>query len=46
MKLLSLAIASLGVMYLLSAFISGSWVQIVFGALTAVLAVGAMATSK
>jgi hypothetical protein len=46
MKLLSLAVCSLGVMYLLGAFISGSWVQIVFGAVAAVLALCAAATSK
>ena len=46
MKLLSLAICSLGIMYLLGAFVSGSWVQIVFGAITAVLALLAAGTSK
>ena len=46
MKLLSLAICSLGIMFLLGAFISGSWVQIVFGAITAVLALGAVDSSQ
>ena len=38
MKLVSLAICSLGIWVLLSAFISASWVGIVFGAIAAVLA--------
>jgi hypothetical protein len=38
MKLLNLAICSLGVWVLLSAFVSGEWVGIVFGGLAAVLA--------
>ncbi len=46
MKYLSLAVCSLGIMYLLGAFISGSWVQIVFGAITAALALAGAATSK
>ena len=46
MKLLSLAICSLGIWVLLSAFISSSWVGIVFGAITAVLALGAVGQVK
>jgi hypothetical protein len=38
MKFTNLAICSLGVWVLLSAFVHGSWVSIVFGAITAVLA--------
>jgi hypothetical protein len=37
-KLLSLAICSLGIWVLLSAFINASWVGIVFSAIAAVLA--------
>jgi len=37
-KLLSLAICSLGIWVLLSAFVDGTWVSIVFGAIAAVLA--------
>jgi hypothetical protein len=37
-KLLSLAICSLGIWVLLSAFVDASWVGIVFGAITAILA--------
>jgi len=39
MKLLSLAICSLGIWVLLSAFVDASWVGIVFGAITAALAI-------
>ncbi len=46
MRLLSLAVCSLGIMFLLASFISGSWVSIVFGAITAVCALLAAATSK
>lgn len=46
MKYLSLAVCSLGIMYLLGAFISGSWVQIVFGAIAAVFALAGAAKSK
>jgi hypothetical protein len=47
MKFLSLAICSLGVWVLLSAFITGKWVGIVFGAITAVLAlIGAFMKSS
>ncbi len=46
MKLLSLAICSLGVWVLLGAFISSSWVSIVFGAITAVLALVAVTRVK
>ena len=38
MKLLSLAICSLGIWVFLSAFVHHSWVGIVFGAIAAVLA--------
>ncbi len=37
-KLLSLAVCSLGIWVLLGSFIDGSWVGIVFGAIAAVLA--------
>jgi len=37
-KLLSLAICSLGIWVLLSAFVHSSWVGIVFGGIAAVLA--------
>ncbi|MCX7912032.1 MAG: hypothetical protein N2506_03605 [Dehalococcoidales bacterium] len=37
MKLLSLAICSLGIWVFISAFVNASWVGIVFGAITAVL---------
>ncbi len=46
MKLLSLAIGSLGIWVLLSAFVSASWVGIVFGAITAVLALASAGMSK
>jgi len=46
MRFLSLAVCSIGIMFILGAFISGSWVQIVFGALAAVLALAAAGTSK
>lgn len=46
MKLLSLAICSLSIMFILGSFITGSWVQIVFGAIAGVLALGAAGTSK
>jgi hypothetical protein len=46
MRLISLAICSLGIWVLLSAFIDDSWVGIVFGAIAAVLALtGAFAKS-
>ena len=38
MKLLSLAICSLGIWVFLSAFVTGKWVGIVFGAIAAALA--------
>jgi len=38
MKLVSLAICSIGIWILLSAFVDASWVGIVFGAITAILA--------
>jgi hypothetical protein len=38
MKLLSLAICSLGIWVFLSAFVHASWVGIVFGGIAAVLA--------
>ena len=37
-KLLSLAVCSLGIWVLLGSFIDGSWVGIVFGAIAAILA--------
>ncbi|MBI2287652.1 MAG: hypothetical protein HYY41_05295 [Chloroflexi bacterium] len=46
MKLLSWAIASLGAWVLLGSLIDASWVGIVFGAITAVLAVIAAVTGK
>lgn len=46
MKLLSLAICSLGIWVLLGSFVSASWVGIVFGAITAVLALFASMQSK
>jgi hypothetical protein len=46
MRLLSLAVCSLGVWVLVSAFVSAQWVGIVFGAITAVLALGAAGSSK
>lgn len=46
MRFLSLAICSLGIWVLLGAFISSSWVSIVFGAITAVLALIATTQSK
>lgn len=46
MKLLSLAICSLGIWVLLGSFVDASWVGIVFGAITAVLALGAVAQVK
>jgi multisubunit Na+/H+ antiporter MnhE subunit len=45
MKLLNLAICSLGIWVLLSAFVSASWVGIVFGAITAVLALASAVKS-
>lgn len=45
MKLLNLAICSLGLWVLIGAFTSAQWVGIVFGAITAVLAL-ASATQK
>ncbi len=41
MKLLSWAICSLGVWVVLSSFIDGAWVGIVFGAIAAILAAAA-----
>jgi len=38
MKFLSLAVCSLGIWVLLSSFVSGAWVGIVFGAIAALLA--------
>lgn len=38
MKLVSLAICSLGIWVFLSAFVDASWVGIVFGAIAAILA--------
>ncbi len=38
MKLVSMAICSIGVWILLSAFVTGKWVGIVFGGIAAVLA--------
>jgi hypothetical protein len=47
MKLISLAICSLGIWVLLSAFVDGQWVGIVFGALAALLALaGAFVKSE
>jgi hypothetical protein len=47
MRLISLAICSLGIWVLLSAFVDGSWVGIVFGAIAAVLAlIGAFVKSE
>ena len=46
MKLLSLAICSLGVWVVLSSFIGASWVSIVFGAIAAILAAIAAFTGK
>ncbi len=42
MKLLSLAISSLGVWVVLNAFITATWDDIVFGAIAAILALIAM----
>jgi len=38
MKLLSLSVCSLGIMFLLGSFIDGAWVGIVFGIIAAILA--------
>jgi hypothetical protein len=46
MKLLSLAICSLGLWVLIGAFVSAQWVSIVFGAITAVLGLAAAGSSK
>ncbi|MFC1987233.1 hypothetical protein ACFLVH_01640 [Chloroflexota bacterium] len=46
MKLLSWAIASLGVWVLLGSLITASWVGIVFGAIAAILAIIAAVTGK
>jgi len=46
MKWLSLAICSLGVWVLLNSFVAHDWVDIVFGAIAAVLAAGAAFTIK
>ncbi|MFA5309259.1 MAG: hypothetical protein WC370_07235 [Dehalococcoidales bacterium] len=43
MRLLSLAICSLGIWVFLSAFVHGSWVGIVFGGIAAVLALAGAA---
>jgi len=40
MKLLSLAVCSLGIWIFLGAIVDGEWVSIVFGILTALLALG------
>ncbi|HJX13845.1 MAG TPA: hypothetical protein VJ377_10035 [Dehalococcoidales bacterium] len=46
MKLVGLAICSLGIWVVLNAFIAGIWVDIVFGAIAAVLAlVGSLRSS-
>jgi multisubunit Na+/H+ antiporter MnhE subunit len=37
-KLLSLAICSLGIWVILNAFVSSAWDDVVFGAITAILA--------
>jgi len=41
MKLLSFAIASLGIWVLLNAFVTATWDDIVFGAIVAILAAAA-----
>ncbi len=46
MKWLSLAICSLGVWVLLTAFVEATWVGIVFGAIAALLAIIAAYTIK
>ena len=47
MKYISLAICSLGIWVLLSAFVTGKWVGIVFGAIAAILAlIGAFLKSS
>jgi len=47
MKLLSLAICSLGIWVVLNSFIDGNWVDIVFGAIIAILAaIGAFMKSE
>ena len=46
MKLLSWAIASLGVWVFLNAFITAKWDDIVFGAIAAILAIIAAVTIK
>jgi uncharacterized membrane protein YcjF (UPF0283 family) len=39
MKMLCLAVCSLGIMYIIAAFTTASWVPVVFGAITAVTAI-------
>ena len=46
MKLLSLAIASLGVWILLNSFVRAIWDDIVFGAIAAILTIWAMFTIR
>ena len=46
MKLLNLAICSLGVWVVLNVLIGGAWVDIVFGAIAAVLAAISAFTNK
>ncbi len=41
MKLLSFAISVLGVWVVLNSFVAGTWVDIVFGAIVAILALAA-----
>jgi hypothetical protein len=45
-KLLSLAVASLGIWVFLGSFVSASWVGIVFGLITALLALAATVKSS
>ena len=45
MKLLGLAICSLGIWIVLSAYTTHAWVSLVFGAITAVLALAASVKS-
>jgi hypothetical protein len=46
MKWLSLAICSLGIWVILNSFVSGNWVDIVFGAITAIAALLSMFSSN
>ncbi len=46
MKFLSLAICSIGIWVFLSAFVTGKWVGIVFGAIAAILALIATFTDN